>query len=416
MQLPNYVLRIDLSDFDLGSKVLLFNTVNQVLVELDKEEAKCLFERGCSSEDQFERLFKDLEKVGIFDEPQLESEPFNTSRIVIVPTLRCNKSCSYCYHGGTINLEMKIADIPTLLHYIKNFIKEKKPQKVSVIWHGGEPLLVVNFISRLSNELHRIAFLNDLGYEETLLTNGVLLSEDMAIFIMKNTYIRDIQISIDKETSESSLQKIKLSVKKLLEEGCAITIKYNVQEQNWDRIKQIAQYFSSISNGNLFFILGYLEPHGDLGTWSPMSYSEFIDRYWSLADFFRSLRIGWEPSLPTRLFSACVADDPNSITIGPDLFTYRCNVNIPSSKWRIFGIHDQENGKVNKMAETIFLDYDPFNDPLCKDCPVVYLCMGGCHIKRIFNQRTKEYCKGTVLRVKWQVVDFYKSKVICKNR
>jgi len=406
MSIPRHILPIRLAEFKLGCGVLLFNTLNQALVELTDTEFMCLIEDGSSAEQR--SLQTALEPCGVLETPSLPLPRVESSRVVLVPTLLCNKNCPYCYHGGSVDLTMQKGDIPLLVSYVRDFLYAKKPPRVCVIWHGGEPLIALSLISKISTQLYSMA--TEMEYEESLLTNGLLLSPPTVDQLVRHTHINELQISIDRETSQHSLDMIQSAVRTLLAEKWAVTVKYNIQETDWTYANLVAEAFSSlVGKGRLSFILGYLEPHGPLGSTPCLSFPDFIDRYWSLSKRLRDLGIGWTPDLPEKLFSACVANDPNAITIGPDLYAYRCNVNIPMPEWRIANVRVGYGVEPCAEASAPFMKYDPTTDAKCCTCPALHCCMGGCHVKRIFGQRNLDYCEGTMRRLKWQIVEFYMS-------
>ena len=71
----------------------------------------------------------------------LYSKMFRYNRILlyICPTMNCNFSCSYCFEVGSkrkINMTEDVEDA------IVRFLVKNKEKKISIIWFGGEPLLI----------------------------------------------------------------------------------------------------------------------------------------------------------------------------------------------------------------------------------------------------------------------------------
>lgn len=102
--------------------------------------------------------------------------------IIINITSKCNLNCSYCYRGelnvATLNVEDAI-----------RFLKEiESPQKVTLLFQGGEPLI----------EFEKIKYIVDIfgkKFNYAIQTNGVLLNDKICQYC-KNNNIR-ISISVD---------------------------------------------------------------------------------------------------------------------------------------------------------------------------------------------------------------------------
>ena len=409
--LPIYLFPIKLSEFEPDNKnILIFNTINQFLVEVTNDEFSSIQNYYTGSQKYNVEFIRELLDTELLDS-EIKIKNKVNSRIIIIPTMSCNKSCSYCYHAKNINKTISITNIPILFEYVKDFISSKNHiEKVSVIWHGGEPLVSFNVLKKISHSLSEYFQKENIIYEESLLTNGILLTKNYCNEIIIHTSINEFQISIDNNTSPNQLERIINYSQHLLHETnyMRIFIKYNLIESNFDLVYPIIDKLKKVSSeGRLFFRLGYLESHGDLETAKNIGYEEFIDKHWKLSDFLRENKIGWEPELPEKIFSACSANDVNSITIGPELNTYRCNVNVPFDKWKIYDIKNKKYYN-NADAEKEYIQYSPFTDEKCSRCHIVHNCMGGCHVKRIYKQRTEDFCKGTIKRLQWQIYEYYK--------
>jgi uncharacterized protein len=406
----NYLTPIKLSNYIAETEnYLLFNSINQSLVEVNEGE----FKEVCNyidnpNNDVKTHLINELEEIGLFSEEQ-EKEQQNC-RIVITPTLSCNKNCDYCYHGGSQNYSIDNKNIPMLIDYAINFIKEKRPNKISIIWHGGEPLLNIDQIVEVSNSIGNFARKNNIIIEESLLTNGILLIENLQK--IQKTSINEIQISIDCNTSKKQFDEIKEFLSKFLGDNNQAFIKYNLNNNDRKKVFEIIEEFKDLSKSkNLYFRLGYLEPHGiNNETEKYLSYPDFIKFYWDLAVILREYNLGWNPELPEKIYSACVANDSNSLTIGSDLKTYRCNVTISKPEWQIFDILSNKD-LGNSSASDLYFNYNALEDPKCGICSFVHNCLGGCHVKRIHNQQDNEFCIGTKLRLENQIVDYYLNEI-----
>ena len=111
--------------------------------------------------------------------------------LVIVPTTRCNFSCSYCFEERKTNKTIT----PQVEDDLISFIQSHKSLKtIELTWYGGEPLLafpkIVHLYNRIKNEI-------DAKIEKhSMVTNGFLLNNKVIDFI-KNSHMDHIQITLD---------------------------------------------------------------------------------------------------------------------------------------------------------------------------------------------------------------------------
>lgn len=107
-------------------------------------------------------------------------------RVQIQYTNRCNLSCPHCYvnSGVCLSDEMSDSQIKKLLHDLREF------GVLQIEWSGGEVFTRKNFMDH-------VKFAKELGFEQTVLTNGYNIGKNFkdpssfwSIFTM-------IQISID---------------------------------------------------------------------------------------------------------------------------------------------------------------------------------------------------------------------------
>lgn len=405
---------------------LLFNTANSTLVEMTPSEFAVYrsWRSGNRPSDGDLQFLSALGSTHVLDEGLVtaagrsllsEARPVGASiRLVLIPTLKCNFSCGYCYHGGSVNSRMTTDDPSSVLESVVAFLAQyERPRRVTVIWHGGEPLTALDRIAVLSKGLHEYCSGRGVEYEESLLTNGVLLSPDRIQTILSDTAINELQVSIDESRRKGLLPRVVEGVRQLTDtDGSpSVFLKYNVVESAFDFLADLLPELMPLAGRRgVFLRFGFLESHGSIATDKSMSYVDFVENYWSAAARIRAAGLGWLPELPRKVTSVCVADDPDAITIGPDLGLYRCNVHAHDANWRTGTIRElpvlDSAGVHNRAASSAFFDYDASADEECRTCPVMPICLGGCHVKRIHGHRDNDFCDGTRSRIAYQVADF----------
>jgi uncharacterized protein len=110
----------------------------------------------------------------------------------------CNLGCSYCffldkeelYEGSRFHMSDDDLD-----RYIKQLIDAHSSPVVTVAWQGGEPTLMGLDFYRRAIEVQERYAKPGMRFENTLQTNGTLLTDEWCEFLKENDYL--IGISID---------------------------------------------------------------------------------------------------------------------------------------------------------------------------------------------------------------------------
>jgi uncharacterized protein len=123
------------------------------------------------------------------------SEQSDTLYFVIHPFAGCQLNCHYCgqkHQSSALNDE----DIPNILARVTTKI-EKKPYKILKIgWFGGEPVIGIEFIKKLTPFLRAIAEQHNCRYVSKMVTNGQLLTAGKFATLFENG-VTKFEITID---------------------------------------------------------------------------------------------------------------------------------------------------------------------------------------------------------------------------
>ena len=63
---------------------------------------------------------------------------------IIKPTYSCNLRCKYCYLSNETKRQSKLFDLEfakRIIDQMKQMLQVKPRRKITIIWHGGEPML-----------------------------------------------------------------------------------------------------------------------------------------------------------------------------------------------------------------------------------------------------------------------------------
>jgi uncharacterized protein len=195
--------------------LLLFLTKNSAIVQAPKALLKEIEEDDRSKED--EDTLKELgflinnpdaertEMLGFVD----EINALNTTlSIRLVMNLDCNLACRYCFEGtrkGKFYMSGETAD--RAIEFVKTRIRERGDglEELYITFYGGEPLLSKELIFYISVRLSALAKDRGLKYRSSLMTNGTLLTGNLAREL-KPLGLKDAYITIDgpKDLHDSS--------------------------------------------------------------------------------------------------------------------------------------------------------------------------------------------------------------------
>lgn len=128
--------------------------------------------------------------------------------IVIKPTYSCNFRCRYCYLSNDTKSIQEVFDIEfakNIISQIKYILKYYRQKQLTIIWHGGEPLLwgIDNYrdvFSFMKRELF------DVDYKNSIQTNLSLMNDEYIDLFLK--YKVNVGFSLDGMREINDLQRI----------------------------------------------------------------------------------------------------------------------------------------------------------------------------------------------------------------
>jgi uncharacterized protein len=118
-------------------------------------------------------------------------EPVIAPRYLVIKyTRRCNLNCEYCYaHSDYVNV-MDMSN-ETLLKIIKSVYESFGDKELTVLFHGGEPLLRFNDIRSVIKDARKIT--DNISF--IIQSNGTLITREMAKFFKDENI--SVGVSID---------------------------------------------------------------------------------------------------------------------------------------------------------------------------------------------------------------------------
>jgi len=324
----------------------------------------------------------------------------------------CNIACEYCFYLGKEKLfpykkktDFRMSE-DTLETFVKQYINGQpySTTEVNFTWQGGEPTLRgISFYKKaidFQNKYRR----KGMKITNAFQTNGILLNNDWANFFKDNNFL--IGISIDgPEKLHNRFRKDHSGVGTFssVMVGLDTLKKYNVdfntltavQSDNGNYPQEVYNFLKSIGSAFMQFI-PIVEPEGKGGvsyrTVSPRQWGNFLNTIfdlWIKQDLGRifvqnfETMVGIYTGYPSSfcvhspVCGRAVVLEHNGNLYSCDHFVFRENLlgNIHSTTLTNMADSDfQKSFGLNKIKSLPLI---------CKECPYLKLCYGGCPSNRL---------------------------------
>ncbi|MCF0162748.1 MAG: 4Fe-4S cluster-binding domain-containing protein [Fusobacterium necrophorum] len=189
-------LNEDIVIFKYMKKIFLVNENTKKWLIISDQIAE-IYERYIRKQLNFEELknlineddFFSLQKKGFIQNQDLTivgSKNDEQYLFIIHCTNNCNMKCTYCYINKSIDNGMSEDIIISIIHKIEEKIIDQKIKKITINFHGGEPMLFFDKIMKIIIEVEKINKKNENSTKifYRIQTNGTIMSN----FILERVY------------------------------------------------------------------------------------------------------------------------------------------------------------------------------------------------------------------------------------
>lgn len=385
---------------DPNSRVIAFNSMSCGLARMKREDYVAFQKGKINNFSELEqKLLNDLKRGGFLVEENCDELRIlkgnmlqnryntNTFSLTLAPTLGCNFDCIYCYESDHSDYsKMSETTQDRIIDIINQQISVNRISSLSVTWYGGEPLLAMDVIEKLTDRMYSLCEEKDVQYFSDIITNGYLLSR-ATLEKLNQMHIQHMQITIDgpKEIHDSrryltggypTFDKIINNIKNNIDIILPVSLRVNVDYNNATRINELKKLFSDdVYKEKIHLYIAIVDAINDqYDNQKCLSMKDFV----SLDTKFY---VGFGCPYPSPVAHNCGADTPQSIVIGPDGSLYKC--------WNDIGIHALRVGTVDNLEAVYYkryfdyLLYDATEDEQCRECNILPVCMGGCPNRRL---------------------------------
>lgn len=147
------------------------------------------------SEEQ-SKLLQKFTSAGNFPIYRLPKSPHEMFQIDILSNYTCNFKCIYCYSAaGRSSQQAKFEDIKAVIDYLFKSGKKQINPYIINFSGGGEPLLSFPLIQQTISYIHEVTSNTNYRYSLGVVTNGSLLTEDIALYFKEN--VVDVAVSFE---------------------------------------------------------------------------------------------------------------------------------------------------------------------------------------------------------------------------
>jgi uncharacterized protein len=311
--------------------------------------------------------------------------------LLVVLNLSCNLACPYCFEGAVKGPHFMSEETENaLVNFIAGNIVDKK-KEISVTFYGGEPLLSIDSLIRISGRLNDLAATKKLSYRFSLVTNGTLLTRQV-VQRLKPFGLAGAKVTLDGPRSthnasrpfrsgEGSFDIIIGNLKQVCGD-LGIQIGGNYARNNYTDFPKLLDYlvdewltpeviksvkFDPVAAANKPFALP------DYSEWCTSNSEQWV---FEASAFLRDAIMKRGFKTPFIKPSLCVIESSNFFVVNYNGDLYKCPGFIGKEEFKIGTLKEG----YKKYNDTYSLDI--WENEQCLSCCYLPLCFGGCRYMR----------------------------------
>lgn len=375
-----------------NSKIIIYNTLSGSIGTFDystyeryqlntltEEEQLVLNNKGILIEAKYDELASiNQDRIGSINRS-------NYKNLRIWTTTMCNANCRYCFEKEIHPCYMTKDVADSTLRYIKSTLSSD--DTIEVCWFGGEPLMNSDIITYMTPKLIKICQERKSHYRFSMISNGSLITEEIADKFKNEWNIGFIQITLDgygadydaiKNYSNSEkyrFQRIINNIKLLASRNIKISIRMNYDTYNYESLKTLILFLSKELK-KFKLIRYYVYP-----VWSSCSQNDSSSYYTStkcdsnliaLYDLLVELKMATMRQVARLGYrkNQCMACNKSSYSIMPNGELIKCCESYSSIIGNVY------HGIMNYNEYNAWT-FEDLNDD-CENCVLLPICQGGC--------------------------------------
>lgn len=387
---------------DSNTGALLFNLRTGVLSRIDSERIRELTEPETLPQEFSDFLLRngylvsdDCDELALIGE---RHEKAKASRDVVTATVElteaCNLRCRYCYQEhqpGHMSPEVVQRVIRYLCHQVAT------TDHLHINWFGGEPLLALRQLREIARGVRDVADAGSCGITQFITTNGYLLTPRIAAELV-DLGVESAQITIDGEAATHDVLRPTLAggptfarvlagCVNAVDAGMSLLLRVNLSRLNEDGVARMldSALAAGLTPRTTTVHVTRMVDHGQETCDDETSRAAFdvpgFARSWARVLSVVAERGFAIPHLDPISFN-CPFDLPSTFMIGHDGTLRHCS----SSDATVAVISDEGIAEHHTDLYGRIKDRTPLDDPECRACKYLPMCMGGCSYLRTIGQ------------------------------
>ena len=346
---------------------------------------------------------------------------------VIKPTAACNGACIYCsaYKEHPDELaKMSPDELGVVLARIEEYVAKARPRRASILWHGGEPLVMgASFYRDVLERCRKIKERTGIELRHIMQSNITLVTDELVEVLKELLSNQRIGSSYDPvegvrllKGGRSYEELWKRGFEKLREAGIGVGVVYVAHKRSLGRAAEIYAKLKGLGlDGGLRFnplySAGLARDSDDLHI-SPREWGQFLLDLWDAwNEEGRSLRIdpllSWEGLATGRSARITCAFSGrctyNFTGIKPDGSIYSCGRSLDEGLMSFGNLNDKPLEEVfeSDRRKAFLYRQEWLLQGECAGCRWWSFCHGGCpndaHLGHGDMMRKTYWCEGRKL-------------------
>ena len=442
MKLSRYTIFVD--DYPHPGRHLAYNTRTQGMIVISQELRSILEEMPLAItavDPEIRPILLKLEEQGITirdeaDELDIVRDWFETIRYnsrkleaYVLTSYFCNFACPYCFEGSVKERKKFLSKekAEEIILWLKKKAMEVNPEKIEIVFYGGEPLLNIPMLEFIAEEMHTWASTTPWKFDFNIITNGALVTEAL-VDRLNQWGLKSVRITIDGDKEHHDQYRPFISG-----QGTFDLLMRNIKAVVHKTKIVLASNFNLESYPSLYRLLDYLEAEGLKEKIALIDFKPITNRREPVAsDTSAVTTYACDPGHPEKMlalkkelirrgFNTSKALDGNGIChfkaadhqviIDTDGVIFKCPAMV--------GQPDKACGNVSdlKLSDR-YKEYMSFDlvewKGKCQDCRYLPFCAGGCNYhaelesgtyKNVFCE--KEFFDRTIheyIKIKYQQI------------
>lgn len=320
----------------------------------------------------------------------------------IQPTANCQFGCYYCGQVHVPHLMTEEVE-NYCLHRIKNAIsKNARYKRLAITWYGGEPLLGLEVIKKLSAKIQDLCQSLGMKYRADIVTNGYLLREKIFLNLLIKHHVKNYQITLDgvakthdkrrvlKLNGGKTFDVIYKNIKEVVrlpeytDYKAHINIRINIDKTNYLEVDELLNKLLADDIASKISIsFAPIEDWGgnDAGKAS-FSHEDFSKLHMQWIKFCIEHSINVKNLIPRRVYGTCMIETEFGEVIDAYGHTYPCwEFPYSAYKGEEHMISSLRTPDMQKNEKVTLLDFPKRilnGEYECSTCVFYPLCGGGC--------------------------------------